>query len=128
LQALDASDLVLVSPDEVPVADDLLAADVEPVDAVREGEHPAGDQVVRAAELEPVRSPDGDVRALAGLERADVVAAEHGRPATRTQPQCAACRHRLRAAAAAGDEQRLLHLEGDVAALVRRRAVDAQPD
>src|SRR5205814_10045762 len=37
-------------------------------------------------------------------------------------------RERLRAAAGAGDEQRLLDLEEEVAALVGRRAVDAEPD
>ena len=50
-------------------------------------EDEAGDRVVGAAQLEPVGAPDGDVGALARLERADVVAAEHPRAAARAEPQ-----------------------------------------
>ena len=55
------------------------------------------------------------------------------RPIARAPPRVASCkacarRHRAGPAAAAGDEQRLLHLEEEVAALVRRRPVDAEPD
>ena len=89
---------------------------------------PAGDEVVGAAELEPVRAPDRDVGALARLERADVVAAEHPGAASRSEPERIPRRHRLRAAAPARDEQRLLDLEAQVTALVRRRAVDAEAD
>ena len=82
----------------------------------------------RAAELETVDPPDGEVRALARLERADVVAAEHGGAAAGAEREGVADGHRRRPAAAAGDEQRLLDLEEEVAPLVRGRAVDAEPD
>jgi hypothetical protein len=59
--AVLAGDLPLVCPHEMAVADDLLASDVQPVDPVRCGEDEAGDQIVRPAELEPVRTPDGEV-------------------------------------------------------------------
>ena len=110
------------------VADDRLAADDEPVDAVRAGEDDSGHGVVGAAELEAVGAPDGEVGALARLERADVVTAEHGRAAARAEPDRVARRHRRAAAAAARDEQRLLDLEEEVAALVRGGAVDAEAD
>ena len=54
------------------------------------------DEVVGAAELEPVGAPDRDVGALARLERADVVAAEHGGAAARREPQRLAGGHRRR--------------------------------
>ena len=79
-------------------------------------------------ELEPVGAPDREVGALARLERADVVAPEHRGAAARAEPQRLAGGQRLRAAAPARDEQRLLDLEEEVAALVRGRAVDAEPD
>ena len=123
-----ASDLLLVGAHEPAVADDLLAADVEPVDAVRRREDEARDGVGGAGELEPVGAPDGDVGALARLERADVVSAEHRGAAARAEPQRVPHGQRRRAAAPARDEQRLLDLEEQVAALVRRRAVDAEPD
>ena len=75
---MDTGDLILVGLDEVAVADDFLAADVQPVGAMRRRQDEAGDGIAGAAELEPVRPPDGDVGALAGLERADVVAAAVG--------------------------------------------------
>ena len=53
---------------------------------------------------------------------------EHLRAAPRAEPERLACRHRLAAAAAAGDEERLLDLTEEVAPLVRGRAVDAQAD
>ena len=53
---------------------------------------------------------------------------EHRRAAARAEPERLACRQRLGPAAAARDEQRLLDLEGEVAALVRGRAVDAEAD
>src|SRR5581483_6987404 len=49
-------------------------------------------------------------------------------PAARPEPEGLAGGHRRRAAAATRDEKRLLDLEKEVAALVRRRAVDAEPD
>ena len=113
-----------------PSRHDLLAADVEPVD--------------------PVRAPRG--RARRPGSAAPASSSPSGAPARRRPPACRArasrCRrgraprrrrasraasasrdgHRRRAAAAARDEQRLLDLEEQVAALVRRRAVDAEPD
>ena len=80
----------------------------------------ARDEILRAAELEAVGSPDGDVRSLAERQRADVVAAEHVRSAARAEPQRVPRGQRGRAAAAARDEQRVLHLGEQVAALVRR--------
>jgi hypothetical protein len=78
--------LALVRPDERPAADDVLASDNETVDAVRPGEDEPCDEVVRAAELEPVRPPHREVGLPAGLERADVVAAEHFGAAARREP------------------------------------------
>ena len=95
---------------------------------MRRREDEPGDAVLGAAELEPVGRPDREVGLLARLERADVVAAQDGGPAARPEPQRLARGHRLAAATAAGDEQRLLHLHEQVAALVRRRAVDPEPD
>ena len=79
-------------------------------------------------ELEPVGAPHREVGALAGLERADVVAPEHGRAAAGAEPDRVPGRHRGAAAATARHEQRLLDLEEEVAALVRRRPVDAEAD
>src|SRR5581483_77782 len=80
------------------------------------------------AELEAVRAPDGEVGALPRLERAEVVAAEHGRAAPRGEPQRLAGGQRLAAAAPARDEQRVLDVDEQVAALVRGAAVDAEAD
>ena len=63
-------DLLLVGPDEPAVADDLVAADVEPVDPMRCRQDEAGDRIGRAGELEPVGAPHGDVGPLARFERA----------------------------------------------------------
>ena len=98
------------------------------VDPVRGREDERGDEILGAAELEPVDPPDREVGALARLERADVVSAEHGGAAAGAERERVADGHRLRPAAAAGDEQRLLDLEEEVAALVRGGAVDAEPD
>ena len=84
--------------------------------------------IAGAAELEAVRSPDREVSALPGLERSDVVAAERPRTALCCELQSLAWAHRGRAAAAAGDKHCLPDLEEEVAALVRGRAVDAEPD
>ena len=65
---------------------------------------------------------------LPGCERADVVAAQHLGAAARREPQRVAGGQRLAAAASARDEQRVLHVDEEVAALVRRAAVDAEPD
>ena len=100
--------------------------DDEPVDAMRRREDEPGDGILGAAELEAVRAPDREVGALARLERADVVAAEHGRAAACPEAKRLARGHRPRPAAPARDEQRLLHLAEQVAPLVRRRAVDAE--
>ena len=76
----------------------------------------------------PSVAPDREVGLLARLERPDVVAAEHLRAAARREPERLARGHRLAAAAAARDEERLLDLHEQVAPLVRRGAVDAEPD
>ena len=98
LDAVRASDLRLVGPHERPAAHDLLAADDQPVDAVRSREDEARDQIVRSAELETIGPPDGEICLLAGLERADVVAPQHGRAAARAEPKRLAGGHRLAAA------------------------------
>src|SRR6266516_3552072 len=121
-------DLGFIGTDEMPVADDLLAADVETIDPMRAREDEPGDGIVGTAELEPVGAPDRDVGALAGRELADVVASEHRRPTTRAEPQGLPRVQRLRAAAGTRDEQRLLHLQEEIAAFVRGGAVDSQPD
>src|SRR5207302_810979 len=86
-----------------------------------------GDELV-LPELDADRAPDRAVRALAGGRLADVVPAEDGCAAARAEPQGVACGERLRAVARARNEQGLLDLEEEVAALVRRRAVDAEAD
>ena len=121
-------DLGLVGMHEVPVADDLLAADVQAVDAMRRGEDKPRDQVPGPCQFERVRPVHREIRALAGLDGADVVPAEDGRAAARAQAQRVTRGQRRRPAARAGDEQRLLHLEEQVAPLVRRRAVDTEAD
>jgi hypothetical protein len=59
-------ELVLICPQEPAVADDLLATDEEAIDSVRAGEDETGDGIIRAAELEAVGPPDGEIRSLAG--------------------------------------------------------------
>src|SRR5581483_8521959 len=103
-----------VGRDEVPVPDDLLPADHEPVDALRAGEHEAGNSVGRPPELQPVRAPYGEVGALAGLEGPEIGAVEDRGPAARPEPEGLAGGHRRRAAAATRDEKRLLDLEKEV--------------
>ena len=65
---------------------------------------------------------------MPGAIDADVVARQHLGAAARSQPERLPRGHRLRPAASARDEQRLLDVVEEVAALVRRRAVDAEPD
>src|SRR5713226_9354046 len=121
-------DLFLVRPHKAAVADDRLALDVEPVDAVRSGEDEAGDGVGGAGERESVGAPDRDVGALPRLEGAEVGAPKHGSAAARSEPQRVAGGKRRRPAATTRDEQLLFDLEQQVAALVRRGAVDAESD
>src|SRR5829696_9162370 len=125
---MSASDLGLVGPYERAALDDELAADVEAVDAVRPGEDEAGHGIGRSGELERLVRPYGKVGAHAGRDRADVGPAEDARAAAGAEPDRLACRHRVRPAASACDEESLLHLEKEVAALVRRGAVDAETD
>jgi hypothetical protein len=113
-------DLLLICTHEATVPDDLLAADVEPVDPVRSGKDKPRDQVPGPCHFQRVSSPHRDVCPLARLERAEIVPSENGSAAFRTEPQSVARRHRRGAAADARDEQRLLDLEEQVAALVRR--------
>ena len=121
-------DLALVRPGELPVQNGRLAAHVDALGAVRAGEDERRDEVVGAAELEPVQAPDGEVGALAGLERAEVSAAEDVGAAASPEPESLAHGQRLRPAASTRDEQRLLHVRDQIAALVGRRAVDTEPD
>ena len=79
-------ELPFVCPDEVALADDLLAADEEASHSMRPGEDEAGNGIVGPSELEAVRSPDRGVRAFPRRELADVVPAEDGRAATRPEP------------------------------------------
>ena len=65
-----AGDLLLVGPDESTPAHDRLAADEQGVDPMRRREDEARDRIVRAAQLEPVGSPDREIRALSRLEGA----------------------------------------------------------
>src|SRR5207249_2647340 len=65
---------------------------------------------------------------LARFERADVVPPQHCGAATGGEPESFARGHRGAAAAAPGDEQGLLDLVEEVAALVRRGAVGAEAD
>jgi hypothetical protein len=126
--AVLAGDLLLLGVDKPPVSNDVRAPHDQPVDSMRAGEHEACDGILRARELEAVGSPDRQVGALAGLERPDVVSPQHSGPPARREPKRLSRAHRAATAARAGDEQRLLHLEEEVAALIRRRAVDAEPE
>jgi hypothetical protein len=113
---------------ESPAPHDVLALDDEPLDPVGRREDEAGNRVRRASELEPTRAPDGEVGPLPRLERPEVVPPQDCRAAARSESQCLAGRQRRGPASSARDQERLLHLEQEVAALVRRRAVDAEPD
>src|SRR6185437_12239138 len=121
-------DLALLGPDKVAVTHDFFAVDVEAIDPVWPREDEPGDEIVGTAELEPVRPPNGQVRTFAGRELPDVVAAEHCRAASRAEPQGLARSHSFRPATGARDEQRLLDLHEEIAALVRGRPVYAEPD
>jgi hypothetical protein len=74
--------------------------------------------IVGACELEAVEPPHREVGALAGLERAEVVALQHLGAAARPKAKRFARSQRFRAAAAARHEQGLLDLQEEVAALV----------
>jgi hypothetical protein len=113
-------DLGLVGVDERSAAHDVATSDDEALDPVRRRQNEAGDQVPGSPELETVRSPDGKVGALAGLERADVVAPEHGGASPCPEVESFARGHRFGPAAATRDEERQLDVEEQVAALVRR--------
>ena len=80
-------DVGLICAHECAVAYDVLASDDEPIDAVRRREDEPGHRIARPAELEHVGPPDGEVGALPGLERADVVPAKDGGAATRPEPE-----------------------------------------
>src|SRR5919106_1956034 len=77
LSAVFGGDLRLFRADEASVPDDFLSAHVEAVDAGGGRQDERSERVVGTAELQLPRPPDGKVRALAPLQRADVVAAEH---------------------------------------------------
>src|SRR5207247_2671886 len=112
-----AGDLVLVGVRQATVADNLFAADVEPVDAVRPGEHEPAHGIGGATELESVGPPDREVGALTGRQLADVVPSEDRGAAARPESQRIARGQRRGAAPDARDEQRLLDLEEEIAAL-----------
>jgi hypothetical protein len=78
-------ELPFVCPDEVAVADDLLAADDEAIHSMRAGEDEAGNGILGPSELEAVRPPDRCVGAFPRRELADVVTAEDCRAATRPE-------------------------------------------
>src|SRR3990170_546869 len=128
LDAVLAGDLLLGGADEAAVPYDLLAADVEAVHPVRAGEDEPGHRVVGAAELEAVGAPDCEVGALPRLDRADVVAPQDGGAAARAERERLARGHGFGPTAPARHEQRLLHLEEEIATLVRGGAVHAEPD
>jgi len=92
LHPLCASDLCLVGADERAAADDILTAHDQPVDAMGCGEDESGDGILRPSELEDICTPDGQVGALPGLERADVLATEHRRSAARAEAKRLASR------------------------------------
>src|SRR5204863_3883841 len=92
------------------------------------GEDEPRDEILRSAELQSVGTPDREVGSLSWRELADVVASEHRSAASRPQPEGVAHTESLRPAAGSRDQERLLHLEEEIAALVRRGAVDAEPD
>jgi hypothetical protein len=121
-------DLRLVGSDERSAAHDVVATDDEAIDPVWRREDEARNEILGSSELKAVGSPDGEVRTLAGLEGADVVATQHGCTASRPEAEGLAHGHRPGPATTARDEERLLHLGEQVAALVRRRSVDAEPD
>src|SRR6266511_1450155 len=122
--AMLARDLFLVGTDEMPVAHDLLAGDVEPLHAVRPREDESGHLIRGSSQLQSVRAPDRKVGALAGRKLADVVPAEYRCAATRAEAERVARRQRLGATPRPRHQQGLLHLEKQVAALVRRGTRD----
>ena len=70
-------DLALVRAGQLPVEHGGLAADVHALGAMRAREHERRDGVVRAPELKSVHAPHGEVGALAGLERAEILPPQH---------------------------------------------------
>jgi hypothetical protein len=128
LDPMGLRDLGLIRPDERAATHDVLATDHEPVDAMRAREHECRDEILSTAELEAVRAPHGEIGAFAWCERADVVATQHSRTATGAESQRLSRGHRSRPAASPRDQERLLDLHEQIAALVRRRAVDAEAD
>src|SRR4051812_10087 len=90
--AMLSRDLGLVGAHEPALAHHVLARDHEPLDAVRAAEDEARNRVVGARELEAVGPPDGEVRALARLQRPELVALQHRRAPPRAEPQRLACR------------------------------------
>ena len=126
LDTMVAHDLGLVGADERPAAHDVAPCDDEPVDAMRAGEHQTCDRIGRALQRKLVDRPDREVGPLARGELPEVVTAENGGAAAGAESNRVARGHRLRAAPAARNEQRVLHLEEEIAALVGRRAVHAE--
>src|SRR6202165_5303966 len=82
----------------------------------------------RAAECQAVGCEEGDVGALANLERADIVPAQARRPAAGGTPQRLTGAHRRGALARPGGEHGLARFGEQVAAVVRGRSVDGETD
>ena len=92
LRAVLAGDLVLFGPDEPAVADDVLAADEQPVDAMRCREHEPGHAILGAAQLEAVGAPDREIGALA-RPRSSRCRPARARPRRLASPSRSASRH-----------------------------------
>src|ERR1700737_2859765 len=82
----------------------------------------------RAAECQAVGCEEGDVGALANLERADIVPAQARRPAAGGNSQRLTGAHRRGALARPGGEHGLARFGEQVAAVVRGRSVDGETD
>src|SRR5262249_31900952 len=128
LRPMCARDLALVGRDEGAVPHDIGSFDHEAVDAVWRREDETRDDVLGAAEFEPVRPPNREIRPLAWLRRAGPAPPTPRRSPARAEAHRLAGCQRGRATAPARYEQRLLHLEHEVAPLVRGGPVDSQAD
>ncbi len=104
-------DLLLGGAHKLAVADDVLAADEQPVHPVRSRKDKPRDRVPGPGQLEHVRSPNREVGAAAGLDRTQVAAAEEGGAAARGQPERLAHSQGGGPVPATSDEQRLLDLK-----------------
>src|SRR5205085_8673553 len=114
---------------EMPVVNHELPLDEEVVNRSGIAKNQRGDRItLRAAECQAVDGEERDVRALADLERPDVIAPEASGAASGRQPQRVARRHGRGTSARAGRQKRLAGFTQQVPAVVRGRAVDREPD